>query len=468
MEEKLYKLIDFNVLADEVIGHADISEIGDGTTRGAIKEIDGEVATVKERLLEVKMLGWSVPKECPIQNEVNENQFIQKVGRIDLGSVTWSKGTTNTDDKYRMSSKNIASIVKRPLDDNSKINGFCLSYKIITNNATYGRTQGIAVSYATGNVFVYDSNYETTDVNTFKSAMSGVYFYYELATPITMTIDGNEAIEKVNSSLETIGTTTNLLNPNVKNWVRNGVTYTLNDDGSYTLSGTVATSTGYDDYITSDMNLPSGTYKLLGNSNNDASFNVYINGSSKGNTQNNRQEYIFTVSATDSVRISLRTVGNKVYSNYKMYPMLTTNLQATISDFVPFTGSTGHLNSDVAEMNSDVAEISNELESIGKSTTFNITNLPLSTSNNFVSFAKIGNVVVLSGRLQSTDTIPSGSVITSNLPRPAKSKDIIFKTYDTSGNATATLKITDKRELILVAEVGANTDMRFQVAYICD
>ena len=36
------------------------------------------------------MLGWSVPKECPIKNEVNGNQFIQKVGRVDLGSLDWN------------------------------------------------------------------------------------------------------------------------------------------------------------------------------------------------------------------------------------------------------------------------------------------------------------------------------------------------------------------------------------------
>ena len=49
---------------------------------------------------EIKMLGWSVPRECPIQNEVNSNQFVQKVGRVDLGSLNWEKITQNNNDFY--------------------------------------------------------------------------------------------------------------------------------------------------------------------------------------------------------------------------------------------------------------------------------------------------------------------------------------------------------------------------------
>lgn len=52
-------------------------------------------------MMDIKMLGWSVPKECPIQNEVNGNQFTQKVGRVDLGSLAFQYDTTEGHERMR-------------------------------------------------------------------------------------------------------------------------------------------------------------------------------------------------------------------------------------------------------------------------------------------------------------------------------------------------------------------------------
>ena len=43
--------------------------------------IEDTEAEIDNSIIELSMLGWSVPKECPIQNEVNGNQFVQKIGR---------------------------------------------------------------------------------------------------------------------------------------------------------------------------------------------------------------------------------------------------------------------------------------------------------------------------------------------------------------------------------------------------
>lgn len=47
-------------------------------------------ADIDNSIIDLSMLGWSVPEDCPIQNEVNGNQFIQKVGRVDLGSLGYA------------------------------------------------------------------------------------------------------------------------------------------------------------------------------------------------------------------------------------------------------------------------------------------------------------------------------------------------------------------------------------------
>jgi len=42
--------------------------------------------------------------------------------------------------------------------------------------------------------------------------------------------------------------------------------------------------------------------------------------------------------------------ANTVIDNITVKPMITTNLDATLDDFVPYTGNTGKLNGDVAEI----------------------------------------------------------------------------------------------------------------------
>ena len=59
----------------------------------------------------------------------------------------------------------------------------------------------MTISGFTNVVTIYINNFSYTDATTFKNAMKGVYLYYELATPITKTIDGNEAVEELSSNL---------------------------------------------------------------------------------------------------------------------------------------------------------------------------------------------------------------------------------------------------------------------------
>ena len=55
------------------------------------------VSNVNESMVDQKMLGWSVPKECPVQNYVDsDGVFHQIVGRVDLGTLGWTYDVPNT------------------------------------------------------------------------------------------------------------------------------------------------------------------------------------------------------------------------------------------------------------------------------------------------------------------------------------------------------------------------------------
>ena len=142
------------------------------------------------------MLGWTVPKECTIQNEINGNQFIQKVGRIDLGKLVW---TYKAEDKRFWANLDSSKYI----DNQSTIAKiFCYLYETTNFNTIITSEADKVLEQYQKAVSIKDTDYTTE--SDFKTAVTGVYLYYELATPITTHIDGNEILKNNYSLSETI------------------------------------------------------------------------------------------------------------------------------------------------------------------------------------------------------------------------------------------------------------------------
>lgn len=134
-------------------------------------------------------------------------------------------------------------------------------------------------------------------------------------------------------------TTVNFLNPTLKTTTQHGVTCTNNGDGTYTFTGT---ATAEIDFTYNTVKLKYGKYKLL-----DAfgyqrtSNNTWVKTVHDGD--------IFEVNADKPIlQIHMHFAQGTTANNLNKKPMITTNLNATHDDFVPYTGDTGKLNSDVA------------------------------------------------------------------------------------------------------------------------
>ena len=156
--------------------------------KGIANDAVEEAETTSYELTNVKMLGWTVPRECPIQNEINGNQFIQKVGRIDLSDVTWLYRDESGHEKLLGKA---LDDMKIPSNNDYLPNIYTSVYETSTANNVYEHTKDKIISIDTTYcICVYDSSY--MDAATFEQAMQGQYLYYELAIPITKTIDGNE------------------------------------------------------------------------------------------------------------------------------------------------------------------------------------------------------------------------------------------------------------------------------------
>ena len=151
-------------------------------------------------------------------------------------------------------------------------------------------------------------------------------------------------------------TTVNLLNPILQTTTQNGVTCTNNGDGTYTFNGT-ATSTVFFD-INKNISINKGTkYKVVCFKDEDYIPNKIVSCVRRVDT---KDEYVFGngsfVPDTENCWLWVSIAKNVTVSNLVAKPTITTNLNATYDDFVPYTGDTGRLNGDVAELQDSKAD----------------------------------------------------------------------------------------------------------------
>ena len=101
----------------------------------------------------------------------------RRVGSVNLGSIDW---TYNSDNGWFYAS---LSAVKKMSGGSEVPNGLSSMYLPYSRYGLISQTMGFAFRDDTNGLLVKNPNY--TDGATFKTAMNGVYLYYELATPTT-------------------------------------------------------------------------------------------------------------------------------------------------------------------------------------------------------------------------------------------------------------------------------------------
>ena len=170
-----------------------------------------------------------------------------------------------------------------------------------------------------------------------------------------------EEVGKQNESLSVIGKCKNLLNPILETTTQNGVTWTNNGDGTYTLNGTATTNTWF---TLGKAKLYSGkTYRLCG-LNRVGNSTLYVqlrNDNIIMQTTNNGIDVSITETSENYLVVAFIPEG-VTYNNIIYKPMLTKDLTATYDDFVPYTGDGETLTHDVAGIRNDLSSIINGLK----------------------------------------------------------------------------------------------------------
>lgn len=153
-----------------------------------------------------------------------------------------------------------------------------------------------------------------------------------------------------NDSLSSLGKCKNLLNPTLKTTKANEVTCTNNGDGTYTLNGTSTNSDEWRFEVGIATVEKGKRYKIIGFKNPTTVARL------KADTSNIFENESPIFNALKNIeKIYIKFNAGVTFNNEIVKPMLTTNLDATYDDFVPYTGDSDTLTSDVAKLNSDLS-----------------------------------------------------------------------------------------------------------------
>ena len=133
-----------------------------------------ETYSIPDEVQALEGYGWGIDDTCFNYIDFDNKKFIKNVGRVDLGTKTWT---------YNSGSGFLSAHINDMKSITSGIPNIMISnnYNLVDSNGLSDAPDKSYTSY-TNSVFVKDSDY--TDATAFKTAMSGVYLYYELATPV--------------------------------------------------------------------------------------------------------------------------------------------------------------------------------------------------------------------------------------------------------------------------------------------
>lgn len=134
-----------------------------------------------------------------------------------------------------------------------------------------------------------------------------------------------------------------LLKPTLQTTTQNGVTCTKNSDGTYTLNGTATAGTFFN--INKKIPIIKGNkYKFVSFKSGIATNNLYSAIKHMGDTSSNylTNEGIFTADEEECWCWVFVNDGTTV-NNVTIYPMITRDLTATVSDYKPYQESTVHI-----------------------------------------------------------------------------------------------------------------------------
>ena len=130
---------------------------------------------IPEAVKALDSYGWGVSDTVYNYVDWENGKFVKRVGRVDMGTLSWEY----LEGRFKSQQFDI----KRPSTFEARGTGFlCEKYSASTNRDATALDEKSMIRHDDKLLFVKDTAY--ADAATFKTAMSGVMLYYELAEPV--------------------------------------------------------------------------------------------------------------------------------------------------------------------------------------------------------------------------------------------------------------------------------------------
>lgn len=144
-----------------------------------------EVVIPPEVIARCPDYGIGINENCFNYIDWVEKKYHKRVGKVDLGTLTYSRVNSSKGKRFQASVAN-----SKPSSSSTTIgNILCSKYESFSNMDSWNAiSKGIAHSQDGDVIFINDDDY--TDVASFKQAMSGVMLYYELAEEEVIDLSG--------------------------------------------------------------------------------------------------------------------------------------------------------------------------------------------------------------------------------------------------------------------------------------
>lgn len=321
----------------------------------SVKMLAEENAQQSNSIVDMKMLGWIVPSECPVQNYVDsDGVFHQRVGRLNISNIITEYLDWGSGKSFYGEIPNSAVYAS-----NEIANATMQGYKVVVANDSYNHTlnKSFSIHKNPPAIYINDSTY--TDVSTFVTALRNTYLYYEIVTE-NIIYPGAEQITQIDDSLSVIGKCKNLISTTLSTTTASGVTCTSNGDGTYTLSGTNSSSSSNVTFI---LNLnyydfPTSAVKLVGCPALSESGKVILqtcyNGTWGTSSLWDTGKGVILENGQKLTKIAILVYPGKNVDGIVIKPMLSTNLNSTYNDYVPYTGNSDTIIGDINKIEKDL------------------------------------------------------------------------------------------------------------------
>lgn len=190
-----------------------------------------------------------------------------------------------------------------------------------------------------GSAVTVDDTISSESTNPVQNKVIKAYVDKEVSENVVFSTSTSKLLNgSIEAQLVLSNATRNLINPTLVTAIINGVTYTNNGDGTYTLNGTATKLIDLD--LTTSLTIENGKEYSMCFASPSSDVKIYLmNGQNATEAYGSHPTLFKYIDKTNSNKV-VHLVINSGYvcNNLIVKPMLTTDLDATCDDFVPYSG----------------------------------------------------------------------------------------------------------------------------------